>query len=287
MSETVVRTPDALVVETEVEEVRYRVSWGAIFAGVAVALVVQALLSMLGAGIGIATLDPGTNDNPDAATFSIVAAIWWTVSGIIAAFAGGYVAARMVGRTSSSVGAFHGLTSWAFTTLLIIYLMTTAVGSVVGGAIGMVGSFVGGATNAVAEAVGPVVAEANPLDDIETRIRATGNDPEAMTNAAIAAMGRLVTAGPDTAEQARAEAVQALAAARGITPERATQEVTAMEENYRQAVETAQRTAAEVADTTASVAATGAIAAFVSLVLGGIAAWFGGKAGAWGRRLVG
>jgi hypothetical protein len=51
-----------------------RVAWGAIFAGVVVALVVQVLLTMLGAGIGMATLDPGSADNPAASTFSISAA---------------------------------------------------------------------------------------------------------------------------------------------------------------------------------------------------------------------
>ena len=35
-----------------------RVSWGAIFAGVVVGLVVQVLLTMLGLGIGVATLNP-------------------------------------------------------------------------------------------------------------------------------------------------------------------------------------------------------------------------------------
>ena len=34
------------------------VSWGAVVAGVAVALVTQALLNMLGVGLGAATLDP-------------------------------------------------------------------------------------------------------------------------------------------------------------------------------------------------------------------------------------
>jgi hypothetical protein len=58
-----------------------RVAWGAIFAGVVVALVVQVLLTMLGAGIGMATLDPASTDNPAASTFSITAAIWCVVSG--------------------------------------------------------------------------------------------------------------------------------------------------------------------------------------------------------------
>jgi hypothetical protein len=43
-----------------------RVSWGGVLAGVVVALVVQLLINMLGIGIGVATLDPGTNDNPTA-----------------------------------------------------------------------------------------------------------------------------------------------------------------------------------------------------------------------------
>ena len=38
-----------------------KVSWGAIFAGVAVALVVQLLLNLLGAGVGAAVIDPGTS----------------------------------------------------------------------------------------------------------------------------------------------------------------------------------------------------------------------------------
>ena len=98
-----------------------KISWGAIFAGVVVALVVQVLLTMLGAGIGIATLDPGTGDNPAVSTFSIGAGIWYVLSGIIAAYAGGYIAARMSGKTEPTNGALHGLTTWAFTTLLVLY----------------------------------------------------------------------------------------------------------------------------------------------------------------------
>ena len=100
-----------------------RVAWGAIFAGAVVALVLQVMLTMLGVGIGMATLDPASGDNPAASTFSITAAVWWFISGIIAAFAGGYVAARMSGRTVPTTGAFHGLTTWAFTTLLVLYLL--------------------------------------------------------------------------------------------------------------------------------------------------------------------
>jgi hypothetical protein len=76
-----------------------RISWGAVLAGVVVALVIQLIINMLGIGIGAATLDPGTSDNPSAESFSIVAAIWWALSGIVASFAGGYI--RLVGCLAS------------------------------------------------------------------------------------------------------------------------------------------------------------------------------------------
>src|SRR5690242_2522563 len=66
------------------------VSWGAVLSGVFLALVVQLLLNMLGVGLGAATLDPLTGDNPSASTLSMGAAIWMGLSGILAAFVGGH-----------------------------------------------------------------------------------------------------------------------------------------------------------------------------------------------------
>ena len=155
-----------------------QVSWGAIFAGVVVALVVQVLLTMLGVGIGIATLDPGTGDNPAASTFSVVTGPWYVVSGILAAFAGGYIAARMSGKTAATTGALHGLTTWAFTTLLVLYLLSTAVGSIVGGAFSGVANAVGGMGQTVAQAADRIVSQSNPLEAIENQVRATGLTPK-------------------------------------------------------------------------------------------------------------
>src|SRR5215813_9811557 len=41
-----------------------RVSWGAVLAGVAVALAVQLILNLLGIGLGAATFDPAGSNNP-------------------------------------------------------------------------------------------------------------------------------------------------------------------------------------------------------------------------------
>jgi len=256
-----------------------RVSWGAIFAGVVVGLVVQVLLTMLGLGIGVATLNPVTGDNPTASTFSVVSGLWYVISGIIAAFAGGYIAARLSGKTVATTGALHGLTTWAFSTLLILYLLSTAVGSIVGGTFSGVAGAIGGIGQTVAQAAGPMLADANPLDAIQNQIRATGNDPEALNTAAVNAMRALVTADESAADDARQQAAQALANARGIPLDQAEQQVAQMEQRYRQTVDEAKQMATAAADTAASVVSTGALLAFVALVLGAIAGWLGGRSG--------
>ena len=99
------------------------VSWGGVLAGVVAGLVTQLILNMIGIGIGASTLNPMTGDNPSASGFSIGAGLWWALSGIIAAFVGGYIASRLSGRPKASTGGWHGLTSWALTTLVVFYLL--------------------------------------------------------------------------------------------------------------------------------------------------------------------
>ena len=124
-----------------------------------------------------------------------------------------------------------------------------------------------------------MLADANPLDAIQNQIRATGNDPEALKPAAMNAMTALVTGDPAKADDARQQAAQALANARGIPLEQAQQQVTQMEEQYRQTVDQAKQMATNAASTAASVVSTGALLAFAALVLGAIAGWLGGRSG--------
>ena len=256
-----------------------KVSWGAIFAGVVVALVVQVLLTMLGAGIGIATLDPGTSDNPDASTFSIIAGVWYVVSGLVAAYAGGFVAGRMSGKTHESAGGYHGLTTWAMTTLLVLYFLTTTIGAIVGGTLSGVATAVGGIGQTVATAAAPALAQSNPLDALESQVRATGTDPEALNNAAVNSIRALMMGDETDAATARQQAAQALSTARGIPLDQATQQVADMEKRYRDSVAAAKQSATDAASATASATSMGAIFAFIGLVLGAGAAWIGGRSG--------
>ncbi|SMC51162.1 hypothetical protein SAMN06297251_10378 [Fulvimarina manganoxydans] len=259
-----------------------KVSWGAIFAGVTIALVTQVILTLLGAGIGIAAIDPtgSASSNPSATGFSIGAAVWTVASALISAFAGGYIAARMSGRADRLAAGLHGLTTWAFTTLLVLYLLTTTVGSLVGGAIGGVTSAVGNLGQSAIQSAAPALANANPLDAIREQVRSTGTDPEALQARAVDAIRSVVTAGEDGAEQARNQAAQALAEARGIPVDQARQQVTQMEQQYQDAVQSAKQTATEAAEATASVISTGSLLAALGLVLGAGAGFLGGRSGA-------
>ncbi len=255
-----------------------RVSWAAVLAGVVAALVTHILLNMLGVGIGAATLDPAGGDNPQASTFSIVAGLWWTVSGIIASFVGGYIAGRLSGRPKESTGGWHGVTAWAFTTLIIFYLVTTTAGSIIGGVYNTVSGAVGGLGRTAVQAAAPALSQsADPFGAIERQIRETsgGQDPAALRDSAVAAVRALVTGDQAQANQARERAVQALARAQNISPDEARGRVAQIEQQYREAAVQARR----AADRAARVVSRGALFGFFALLLGAAAAWFGGRKG--------
>jgi hypothetical protein len=126
-----------------------KISWGAVFAGVAVALATQLVLNLLGMGVGAATLNPVVGDSPSATSFSIGAGIWFAISSILAALAGGYTAGRLAGVPNESIAGWHGLTTWALATLVIFYLLSSTLGGILGGAYRGLTSVLGGVASAV------------------------------------------------------------------------------------------------------------------------------------------
>ena len=86
-----------------------RISWGAIFAGVVIAVAVQLVMGILGTGIGLSMVDPTDGSTPGASGFGIGAGIYWLITTVIALGAGGYVAARMSGVTERFDALVHGL----------------------------------------------------------------------------------------------------------------------------------------------------------------------------------
>ncbi len=260
------------------------VSWGGVLAGVVAGLVTQLILNMIGIGIGASTLNPMTGDNPSASGFSIGAGIWWALSGIIAAFVGGYVASRLSGRPKASTGAWHGLTSWALTTLVVFYLLTTAVGGLIGGAFNTVSGAIGGVGHAVgtaAQTAVPALSQGtDPVGAMQQALAAPANDPAATMKDATTSLAKALVTGDDAqAADAREKVAQAMAKQQNIPVDQARARIAAYEQQARDKVAQAKQQAAEAADTAAKSVSRGALLGSLALILGAIAAWFGGKAG--------
>jgi hypothetical protein len=260
-------------------------SWGAVLAGVIMALVVQALLTMLGVGLGVASLEPATGESPDASTLSIAAAAWYGVSGLIASFVGGWVAGRLSAQPVGGTAGLHGLAAWAATTLVILSLISGAVSGLVGGALHGVADTMGGMSQgagmAMRGAMPALASQADPFSDIERQMRDTtgGNDPTELRNSAVSSVRALVTGDEAQQQQARDRAAQALARARSIPVEEARTQVAQYETQYRETAQRLRDQATQAAQKATEVISRASLISFVVLVLGALCGWLGGRAG--------
>jgi hypothetical protein len=265
-------SPTAMPAEDMRATWRSRLSWGAILAGVVISLITQLLLNLLGVALGAASLAPLSGATPSALSISTGAGIWLALSSILSALLGGYAAGKFSGTQNESTAGWHGLTTWALTTLLLSYLVSSAAGGLLGG--------LGGAARSTAQVAAPVlVLAADPFSSIEQSLRSTtsGNDPAALRDAAIAAVKAAVIGEGLQAAESRERAAQALARAENISVENARTQVQQYEQQYRQAVDQAKQQAAKAADEAAKAVSRAALLGALSLILGGLAGWLGGR----------
>lgn len=78
---------------------------------------------------------------------------------MISTFVGGWVAGRLSSAPRSFDATLHGILTWSLMTLLTFYLLTTALGQVIGGASSLVSGVLGAAESGIA-AAGPGLADA-------------------------------------------------------------------------------------------------------------------------------
>lgn len=115
-----------------------RIKWSAVFAGWAVGLAIQMVLTLMGLGFGAWAIDMRESDPGQG--IPIGAALWTGVSMLISAFAGGYVTSRLSGSYVRSDGIYHGIVVWGVNWLIFAWLTTTAMATMVGGAFSVFGT---------------------------------------------------------------------------------------------------------------------------------------------------
>jgi hypothetical protein len=270
-----------------------RVSWGAIFAGVVIAVAVQLVMGILGAGIGLTMVDPVEGTTPGAAGFGIGAGIYWLLTTVVALGAGGYAAARVAGVHDRFDALVHGLVVWGVTLILTLYLLTSAVGGIIGGAFRTVGA-VAGAAGATVGAAAPRAAAIAGIDAGDVREEAAAylsdapNDPALMTpeqaqKEIATELPALARGGADGAK-AESRIVDIVAAQRKIDRAAAQAQVTRAKQRFVETRNETIATARSATDVAAGAAAGTSFILVLALLIGAAASGFGATA-ATRRRL--
>ncbi len=105
-----------------------RVRWGPIIAGLFAALSTLAVMSVLGLAIGASAFDPGDQ----AVNFGIGAGIWGAISALLAFLVGGFTAARTAAVGGRNNGLLNGTMVWVVAIPLLLFALTSGIGSLLG-----------------------------------------------------------------------------------------------------------------------------------------------------------
>jgi len=291
----VATTTDAVTTLGSGAHVHRRISWAAVVGGVVLAVVLQLLLSLLGAGFGLGTVNSNAGSTPMASTLGIGAGLWWILSSCIAIGVGGFVAAWFAGVEIRFDGVLHGLVTWGIATLLTFWLLTSAIGSIIGGGFSALGSVASATGSSVGDAAKPLAQAAGVSPDMiqqqaQAYLQPTDSDPATMSpqdaQKAIATNLTTYAGGGADAAAAKERVITIMAAQMKISHDDAAKKFDDIQAKLQQARDKAVQTAKDAADASASAASKASFGAFIVILLGGLAAAFGGSMAVQHRYLI-
>lgn len=123
-----------------------QVRWGPIIAGLFTALTTLAVLAVLGLAIGLSSYDA----NDPLGSFGIGAGIWGAISALIAFALGGYMAGGTARVRGNDSGILNGALVWIVAIPLMLFLLSSGLGALLGTATNLAGA----ATTAAGAAAG-------------------------------------------------------------------------------------------------------------------------------------
>jgi hypothetical protein len=273
-----------------------RISWAGIFGGVILAVTIEILFSLLGTGVGLGTLNTNAGSSPDATTFGIGAGLWWIISNCIALAIGGFAAAWLAGIEIRFDGVLHGLVTWGIATLVTVWLLTSALGSIIGGSFSALGSITSAVGSGATEVAKPLTQAAGVSPDMiqqqaQSYLQPTNSDPASMSpqdaQKAVATDLATYAGGGSDAAAAKERIVNIMSAQMKISHDDAAKKFDDTQAKLKQTQDKAVQSAKTAADASASAVSTASFGAFFVLLLGGLAAAFGGAMAVQRRHLDG
>lgn len=272
------------------------VNWGPIVAGAFAASTLTFILMLLGSGLGLTMVSPWSNEGASVTTFAVTTAIWLVIVQWLSSGVGGYLTGRLrtkwVGVHTDETffrDTAHGFLAWALATMLVVFVLGSALTSAVGTGVQAAstvasGAAMGASASATASADTGDGSEATSYF-VDTLFRpadpARLNAPGAEGDAAAAAQAsRILVASAAAGEMSPEDKTylgQLVATRTGLSEADATARVDAVLAQIEQAKTTAQ----EAADTARKAGATFALLSALSLIIGAfiasVAAAIGGR----------
>ena len=276
----------------ERSHIHRRISWPAIFGAVILVIAIQVLLSLLGVGIGLGTVNTNAGETPGASALGIGAGVWWIISSFIALLVGGYVAGWLAGIETRRDGALHGLVAWGIATLLSFWLLTSAIGGIMGGGFSMLRNVSSVTGKGISDAMTPLAQGAGLSPDslqptAQSYLQPTNADPTTMSaedaQKAVATNLATYARGGADASPAKERIIDIMAAQMKISRDEASARFERAQARFDQARDQAIQTAKNAADASASVVSKTSFAVFGVMLLGAVAAALGGSMANQGR----
>jgi hypothetical protein len=189
----------------------------------------------------------------------------------------------------------HGLVTWGIATLLTFWLLTSAIGGIIGGGFSALGSVASAAGSGLTEAAKPVAQAAGVSPDMiqqqaQAFLQPSNPDPATMSpqdaQKEIATNLTTYAGGGADAAAAKERIITITAAQMKISRDEAAQKFDDAQAKVKQTRDKAIQAAKAAADASASAASKTSFAAFGVLLLGAIAAAVGGSLAVQRRLLV-
>jgi hypothetical protein len=260
------------------------VSWGAILAGAAGAAALSLILLILGTGLGLSAVSPWAWEGIGAQSFGVSTILWLTLTQLLAAALGGYLAGRLRSRWLDVQAdevyfrdTAHGFLAWALASLASAVLLSAAIGAIAGGSIkagaGVAKAAVDMApTNYVVESLFRQTASTAPITNAADRSATVAEVSGIFMNT--------LRSGDLQAEDQRYVA-QLVAQRTGLSEAQATQRVQEGYARAQTALRNAEASAREAADKARKASSYAALWLFIALLSGAfiasLAATFGGR----------
>lgn len=147
-----------------------RIHWGAVIAGVFIALVSQLLLGLLGIAVGLSTINPAQAQNMDLSGLGVGSGVWLLISASISSLLGAWAASWWSNTHYRPNGILHGVLTWSLFMVFTVMMIGSGVGSLIGGTFNVLSSSMTGMGTRMATSQAPAQVATSNIQGIQDRL---------------------------------------------------------------------------------------------------------------------